>query len=91
MKYRVAYTTDHQQQLDALPDDRSRAATEKAIAILSNDPLHPFSTAASDDENVRVIDATPVVRIRYFIHQDIIVIYQVEEANRRPLFPSEDE
>lgn len=87
--YRVAYTTDHRQQLEALPDDRARAAAEKAIAILANDPLHPFSMPLGDDANVRVIDATPVVRIRYFIHDDIIVIIQVEHTNYRPLFPAE--
>lgn len=69
---------------DGLPDDRARAAVNKAIEILADDPRHPLSVPYGDDESVRVIDATPYVRVRYVIQDTFVLIIVFELTDFRP-------
>ena len=89
-RYTVKYTTEYEEKFATLPE-KAQAAVNKAIEFLSEYPRTDFSVPFGDDEDVRVVDATPYVRLRYVIADSVVLIIFFELTDfRPPLLESED-
>lgn len=89
MSYTVQYTTDYEVAFAKLPE-KAQIAVNKAIEFLAEYPRNDFSVPFGDDEDIRVVDATPFVRVRYVILDTIVRIIFMELTDfRLPIIGSE--
>lgn len=81
--YTVKYTTEYEEAFERLPD-KAKTAVNKAIEFLAEFPRNDLSVPFGDDEDVRVVDATPYVRLRYVIKDSVLLIIFFELTDFRP-------
>jgi hypothetical protein len=82
-KYAVKYTPEYDEAFQNLPY-KAQIAVNKAIEFLAEFPRNDLSVPFGDDEDVRVVDATPYVRLRYVIKDSVLLIILFELTDFRP-------
>lgn len=89
MAHTIHYGTKYAEAFALLPE-KAQIAVNKAVQFLAEYPYTEFSVPFGDDEEVRVVDATPYVRVRYVVKDSVLEIIFVELTDfRLPLLGSE--
>ncbi|GAB2898965.1 type II toxin-antitoxin system RelE family toxin [Streptomyces mayteni] len=90
MRYEL-HLTEAAADTRARLDDKRRAAFDKGVDILANDPFNEHSRPAGGDDTSRTIRVTPSLLVEYIVHRGYVVIVVLRVFdNQDVLLPDAD-